>query len=123
MEFWKRFPKTAREIHRDRFNRTRKTIASPPLTMAWQIGADRGLNSQVMRRSYSVCFARRMEVAFGGSDLAGMADAPFVIPGGPRKSAEPGIPIRRPLTGDSRLAVEPFIGRRHRAGPIVGNPE
>jgi hypothetical protein len=122
MEFWKRFSKTAREIHRDRFIRTRKTIAPPPLTTAWQIGADRGLNSQVMRRSYAVCFARRMEVAFGGSDLAGMADAPFVIPGAAR-SAEPGIHIRRPLTMDSGLAVEPFIGRPHRAGPTAGNPE
>ena len=121
--FWKRFPKTAREIHRDRFIRTRKTIASPPLTMAWQIGADRGLNNQVMGRSYSVCFARRTEAAFWRKRSCGHGGRAIRHSGGAAQSAEPGIPIRRPLTGDSRLAVEPFIGRRHRAGPIVGNPE
>jgi hypothetical protein len=43
---------------------------------------------------------------FGASELADMACAAFVIPR-PRKA----------------LAVQPFFGRPHRAGPIVGNPE
>jgi hypothetical protein len=50
-------PENGAEIRRDRFIPTRKTIALPPLTMTWQVGADRGLNNQVMRGSCSMCFA------------------------------------------------------------------
>jgi hypothetical protein len=46
-------PENGAEIRRDRFIPTRKTIAPSPLTIAWQIRADRGLNNQVMRRSCS----------------------------------------------------------------------
>jgi hypothetical protein len=49
------FPNTARKIGRAASLQTRKTIAPPPLTTAWQTRADRGLNARIMRGSGFVC--------------------------------------------------------------------